>query len=91
MSKHLVKMRVLKSFGSLVDGVAICPGTGTIIERGVREAHELEKAGVAEQILTPEDQLVRAAKKLGVGLITDKASIIKAATHMGVGTVKPGK
>lgn len=85
-----VRLRVLRSFGTLVDGVAICPGKGTEITRGRSEADRLIASGVAEEIMTPERMLVQAAKQLGVGLITDRAPIISAAAAEGVGVVRPG-
>ena len=87
----LVRMRVLKSYGTLVDGVAICPDRGQVIERGEAEAQRLEASGTAERILSPEQHLVKAARQLGVALVTDRPAIISAATAAGVGVVKPGK
>ena len=87
MSEKLVKLRVLQSFATLVDGVAIVPDTGTVIERSPREARRLERAGLADPILSKEEQLVRAAKALGVGLVSNRASVISAAKAAGVGYV----
>lgn len=90
-ARPLVRMRVLQSFGSLVDGVAICPHRGQVIERGEEEARRLEESGTAERILDADQQLVSAARKLGVALVTDRPAIISAAAAAGVGVVKPGK
>ena len=87
MSEKLVKLRVLQSFATLVDGVAIVPDTGTVIERSRREAKRLEEAGLVDPILTQEERLVRAAKALGVGLVTNRASVVTAAKAAGVAIV----